>query len=208
MKVKFAFRMLILALMLGFLAVNNSFAEIKFTQLSVYDPNTTPDGHYTTSGEFPGGFDDASEASAESKPDQLTIGALKKGAPNVPLLKVEVTGEAGDLTYLETLTVVYTGQRQLDIGNQAIIYKANYHDNDDLKSTSFINEGSIASGSITFRIPASTILAGTTVNYIIALDISSSAGSNNVDLRVKSVNGFPTTGFIPAGNIVNDPGNI
>ena len=205
MKARFAFSLLILALMLGFLTVNNSFASITFEQLSVYDL----DQHYTTSGVYPDDFDDASEASADSKPDQWTIGALKRGAGNVPILKVEVTGEAGGTT-LETLTVRYTGTRLADIGPYASMYEAIYHPNGDLKSAILLNESSIASGEITFRIPPSTIPAGETKTYVIVLDIASGAGSYDVDLRVKAVNGYPSTGFIGEGEIpdADDIGNI
>jgi hypothetical protein len=159
--------MLILALMLGFLVVNDSFASITFEQLSVYDL----DQHYTTSGVYPDDFDDATPASA--KEDQDTIGALKKGASNVPILKVVVTGEVGGTT-LETLTLSYTGKRLADIGTDVTIYEAIYHDPPNetkLKEAVLENEVAKGNGTITLRVTPSVIAEGDTRTYVVVLDI-------------------------------------
>jgi len=187
--------------------------SIEFVQLSKY--YTMPEGdqvpvgttHYTTSGRFPDDFDDASETSPDSKPDQVVIGALKRGADNVPMMKVVVTGNSAGTTVLESLTVSYAGTRLVDVGSYASLYEAFYHPNGELKSAILKYERSIADGTVTFEIADSVIPANGTRNFIVVLDIASGAGTYDVDLRAKAINGYPEIGFIENGEIVPN-GNI
>jgi hypothetical protein len=182
MKSKLAFSMLIFALMLSFLLVNNSFAEIEFFQLSNYDAAQ----HYTTSGEFPDDFldDPATTTVDESKPDQQSIGALKRGADRVPIIKFVVTDAEGDAT-LRSVTFRYNGINVTDIESSLSLYEVTY-DGNNLDTANLRKVSSRAGENVTFSI---NIAINQPKSFIVTLNISSSASSYNVDLIATGATG-------------------
>jgi hypothetical protein len=199
MKVKFAFSMAILMLMLGILATSNSFAAITFSQLSNYDETI----HYNTLAVYPDDYDAPLPAGGLSDP--VTLGAVARGKAEVPILKVQVVGETGAETFFEGLTLVYSGTRLPDIGSYVSIYETTYTTAGKLVTATLINERSISGGEATLLV-GHTVGAGAVKTYVIALDIASSAGSNKIDLRVKLINGTTTVGSTTG--YVEDGGNV